>query len=183
MTLFNGNPVDLDAFNKGLQACIDSPQSKNCKGIYPPMAMLNPYQVNSDQWHSWNKGWDSYDRDKQTVTIEVTQSIQPDVRLATPDELKSREITDFKITEISLMPDGTYQPAFSFSPKDLNVSQSTLDQLRSQVRKLPDAQMWMIDNHDVVAGPFSIPGEQYEQLKRLADSQEDGEIAPIDNDL
>lgn len=172
MTLFNQNPVDLEAYNGGITDWQHYEQTGE--------KLTNPYQFGTDKWFSWNKGWNSVDPEsKKNLLQYASEYVQGN------DEVKPsvKAITDFQVTEVSLMPDGTYQPAFSFSAKDLNVSQSTLDQLRSQVRKLPDAQMWMIDNHDVVAGPFSIPGEQYEQLKRLADSQEDGEIAPIDNDL
>lgn len=53
MTLFNGNPVDPEAYDKGAADCLDHYRTEE--------KPVNPYPVHSDQWHSWNKGWNSVD--------------------------------------------------------------------------------------------------------------------------
>lgn len=84
MKLFNGNPVDKIAFAAGLQACIDHDRT----GEKP----ANPYPEKSDQWHSWNKGWNSYDPETGTVTVDIPASdFIGTIRAASPEELAKVE--------------------------------------------------------------------------------------------
>ncbi len=49
MTLFNGNPIDWTAYNEGKAACIETEERK--------INIKNPYTFGTDQFYSWNKGW------------------------------------------------------------------------------------------------------------------------------
>lgn len=46
MQLFNGKEINWEAYELGFSACI-----KNKKG--------NPYKKGTDEWYSWNKGWNA----------------------------------------------------------------------------------------------------------------------------
>lgn len=112
MTLFNGNPVDLDVFNEGLQACIDFETQRSKE------KQVNPYQPNTDKWYSWFKGWNSYDYENYVVNLGLNLPGQPieTTDIPKPDEIGQiekkpiRVITDFKMFEVSLMHDGKFQP-------------------------------------------------------------------------
>lgn len=47
MTLFNGNAINWEAYQLGFSSC-----ENNVPG--------NPFDKETDQWYSWNRGWNAY---------------------------------------------------------------------------------------------------------------------------
>lgn len=47
MTLFNGNEINWQAYDLGFVSCMEDESS-------------NPFEEESDEWYSWNKGWNSF---------------------------------------------------------------------------------------------------------------------------
>lgn len=45
--LFNGEALDWNCFNEGFNACRKHEQG-------------NPYESETKEWYSWNKGWNAY---------------------------------------------------------------------------------------------------------------------------
>lgn len=51
MTLFNGNDIDWKAYTAGQKAW-QQYELDNLK-------TANPYEKETDEWYSWNKGWNA----------------------------------------------------------------------------------------------------------------------------
>lgn len=46
MQLFNGNQINWEAYQIGFSACLNNKNG-------------NPFKKNTDEWYSWNRGWNA----------------------------------------------------------------------------------------------------------------------------